>query len=293
MVLTKKLKNKIYKILTFTFLTFIVFSGFCLAQYSEDEKILRQAIAEKDASYCQQLTEMNPEQCLFDMTAALNDDQYCQNITAADLKTQCLEIIIFRQAITAGSLIDCNQITNLELNSQCIKQIISTQTNVDFCNSIEGSDQAFCNDSVAANQAIAKQDIAECDNISDTTTRGNCQTVIKALPQDSDKDGLPDSQERSYGLNPFAADTDADGVDDYQEASQYQTDPRQADTDKDGVNDGLEIVAGSDPLDENITARRPADLAPQPIALLNIFIIAIVVLIISLVVLFLIIKYKQ
>ncbi|MFC1598855.1 hypothetical protein ACFL2U_02535 [Patescibacteria group bacterium] len=255
--------------------------------------MIKKAMEERDSSYCQQMENMSVDDCLSNLSAALGDDQYCKNINDIDIKTRCLETIIFRQAITDNNYTDCNQITGSELNAQCTKQVISTQTDPVSCNDVAGSDQSFCQDSVAANQAIANESIEDCDNISDTKIRENCQTVVKAIPRDSDQDGLPDSQERSYGLNPFAADTDADGLSDFQEASEFRTDPRQADTDKDGITDGQELAAGSDPLDENVTASQPASLAPIAFNLLNVFIIVIVVLIISLVVLFFIIKYKK
>jgi hypothetical protein len=65
---------------------------------------------------------------------------------------------------------------------------------------------------------------------------------------DSDGDGLSDWDEISnYQTDPMRADTDGDGLSDGQEVTQYKTDPRQADTDGDGVNDGAEVRQGTDP----------------------------------------------
>jgi hypothetical protein len=79
------------------------------------------------------------------------------------------------------------------------------------------------------------------------------------LPQDTDQDGLPDSFEADIGTDPLLADSDADGLTDYEEVawdrdvSGYEpggdTDPLNSDTDGDGVNDGDEVAAGTDPLD--------------------------------------------
>jgi hypothetical protein len=79
------------------------------------------------------------------------------------------------------------------------------------------------------------------------------------LPQDTDQDGLPDSFEAGIGTDPLLADSDADGLTDYEEVawdrdvSGYEpggdTDPLNSDTDGDGVNDGDEVAAGTDPLD--------------------------------------------
>jgi hypothetical protein len=65
---------------------------------------------------------------------------------------------------------------------------------------------------------------------------------------DTDGDGLNDWDEISeYRTNPNRADTDGDGLSDGQEVTRYGTDPRQADTDGDGVSDGAEVKQGTDP----------------------------------------------
>jgi hypothetical protein len=79
--------------------------------------------------------------------------------------------------------------------------------------------------------------------------------------RDSDEDGLPDSFEAGIGTDPLLADTDADGLTDYQEVAWDgdvagldpvgDTDPLSADTDADGFLDGMEAAAGYDPLDNS------------------------------------------
>lgn len=58
---------------------------------------------------------------------------------------------------------------------------------------------------------------------------------------DSDHDGLPDELEKKYGTDPNKADTDGDGLTDYQEVMSYFTDPLNPDTDHDGYSDGDEV----------------------------------------------------
>lgn len=74
---------------------------------------------------------------------------------------------------------------------------------------------------------------------------------------DSDNDGLDNDCECSFGLDPFKADTDGDGLTDGEEDADKscsitrgstETDPRRADTDGDGINDGDEKAAGLNPL---------------------------------------------
>src|SRR3989339_53585 len=70
---------------------------------------------------------------------------------------------------------------------------------------------------------------------------------------DSDDDLLGDGDEVSgtsgYVTDPADSDTDSDGIDDYSEIYSYGTDPTASDTDGDSYSDGVEISAGTDPLD--------------------------------------------
>lgn len=67
-------------------------------------------------------------------------------------------------------------------------------------------------------------------------------------PMDSDQDGLTDEEEQQIGSNPLSADTDGDGLPDFNEVFQHGTDPTNIDTDGDGINDHDETVLGTNPL---------------------------------------------
>ncbi len=71
------------------------------------------------------------------------------------------------------------------------------------------------------------------------------------LADDYDGDGLTLEEEYDYDTNPFAKDTDEDGVDDYLEIHQYGTNPIKYDTDEDGMSDGTEILCGLNPLQKD------------------------------------------
>jgi len=58
---------------------------------------------------------------------------------------------------------------------------------------------------------------------------------------DYDNDGLSNSEEKELGTNPKNADTDGDGLTDFEEVKQYRTNPKDIDTDKDGLTDSEEI----------------------------------------------------
>lgn len=58
---------------------------------------------------------------------------------------------------------------------------------------------------------------------------------------DYDGDGIPNDLELEYGTDPYNADTDGDGLSDFDEINNFGTNPLIPDTDGDGLNDGDEI----------------------------------------------------
>jgi outer membrane protein OmpA-like peptidoglycan-associated protein len=66
---------------------------------------------------------------------------------------------------------------------------------------------------------------------------------------DNDGDGLTNGYEKKIGTDPNKADSDGDGLSDFEEATRLHTDPLKADTDQDGVTDGDEVIKyHTDPL---------------------------------------------
>ena len=59
--------------------------------------------------------------------------------------------------------------------------------------------------------------------------------------EDTDGDGLPNTEEEAIGTNPTAADTDRDDLSDFDEVKVYRTDPKKPDSDGDGHTDGTEV----------------------------------------------------
>ncbi len=63
----------------------------------------------------------------------------------------------------------------------------------------------------------------------------------RELAGDVDYDGFRDDIELAMGLDPLSADSDNDGLTDYEEIMIYHTDPLNNDTDGDGALDGIEV----------------------------------------------------
>jgi cell wall-associated NlpC family hydrolase len=72
-------------------------------------------------------------------------------------------------------------------------------------------------------------------------------TTALPPPTDQDGDGLTDHFESLLGTAPDNADSDADGLVDLSEVTEWQTNPLSVDTDADGVADGIEVADGADP----------------------------------------------
>lgn len=118
-------------------------------------------------------------------------------------------------------------------------------------------------------ESVLGLDKSKPDTDSDGISDYNEIVVTKTNPliYDSVQDGISDSEvdldndciknkdEIIFGTNPNKADTDDDGLTDYEEIYTYNTNPVLADTDDDKLIDGDEIVLGFDPLirdtDEN------------------------------------------
>ena len=74
----------------------------------------------------------------------------------------------------------------------------------------------------------------------------------KCVAIDSDGDGLTDTEEKQIGTEIRLADTDSDGLNDYQEVKSYGTNPRNSNTDADRYVDGDEIKLNKNPSIKNL-----------------------------------------
>ena len=104
--------------------------------------------------------------------------------------------------------------------------------------------------------ACAETDIDSVDGGSDVGIVGGTCDDVSA---DWDNDGIPNGDEGCVtnrdsdfdGTGDWQDfDSDNDGIPDDAETNEFGTDPFNPDTDADGYDDGVEIQAGSDPLDD-------------------------------------------
>jgi len=114
---------------------------------------------------------------------------------------------------------------------------------------------ASATQTAAANQtqaAISGQEDTDGDGL---TNSEEAQIGTDPLNPDTDGDGLGDGEEvKTYATNPLAPDTDGDGLGDGDEVHNRRTDPLNPDTDADQLMDGDEITRNTDPLNPDTDA---------------------------------------
>ncbi len=82
----------------------------------------------------------------------------------------------------------------------------------------------------------------DCDGVADEDLPDHDgDGAPDCLDPDDDDDGLNDTDEATYGSDPFLPDSDSDGIPDGAEVHDHGTDPTNPDTDGDGIDDGLEL----------------------------------------------------
>ncbi|HHJ16880.1 MAG TPA: hypothetical protein ENJ80_09305 [Gammaproteobacteria bacterium] len=72
--------------------------------------------------------------------------------------------------------------------------------------------------------------------------------LLAVFEPDDDRDGLSNAQEARQGTLPINPDSDGDGLGNLDEWFQSGTDSQNPDSDGDGINDGVEITAGTSPI---------------------------------------------
>jgi len=162
----------------------------------------------------------------------LKKKSYCERITDGKLKEECVNSIDYLVASWGTDPNACDSLVGDAHRNNCYQEYFVKLSSVDECAKVTNSvRKTQCLDLVNNRLATVLAKPESCDLITDQTLKANCQKNKYTPAKDSDKDGLSDDIEMSLGTNPFKADTDGDGVSDYDEINKTHTSPLSSDTD--------------------------------------------------------------
>jgi len=107
----------------------------------------------------------------------------------------------------------------------------------------------FTSENTVENKNSSNQKASQ-SNLNSNQSLSNQTIIIKEETNDDDRDGLSNDKEKELGTDIKKADTDSDGLNDYEEVNIYKTDPKNKDSDGDSFSDGEEVEKGYNPKGE-------------------------------------------
>lgn len=170
-------------------------------------------------------------ECFNDIAVSSKKKDYCQKITDENLKAECSNSIDYIVASWGTDPNMCDSLVGDIHKNNCYQEYFVKLQSLSECDKVRNEiRKTQCRDTVNNRLATVFNQSEACNLITDQVLKGNCQTNKFIPPLDSDKDSLPDDVEMSLGTNPFKADTDGDGVSDYDEINKFHTNPLRADS---------------------------------------------------------------
>jgi len=198
-----------------------------------------------DIEYCVELEGDIYDSCagLAALTSLdLND---CKKIEDQEKKNNCNDALVILNLDQGYSYEDCDDLIDLERQGSCQQRWISDAITDGNCDH-ESISEELCSSGEMLAQAMDARDPSMCEQIE---MRNIYETCIEMVgPGDKDFDGLDADEEKYRGTSDEDADSDDDGLMDYEEIHDYETDPLNPDSDGDGYSDGVEVIGGYDPL---------------------------------------------
>ncbi|KKW32549.1 MAG: hypothetical protein UY76_C0024G0003 [Candidatus Uhrbacteria bacterium GW2011_GWA2_52_8d] len=166
------------------------------------------------------------DNCYWGLARDLDGKEFCQRISGVQEQARCRDDVHQHLALLSGDVQECEAIEDEARRAGC-KKLLGESLNVYTCD--EAEDPVVCADLALWKSAHEELDPRVCDQITDERRRDSCLEGVRTMiseqtAEDSDSDGLSDSEEETYG-----------------------TDSENPDTDGDGYFDGDEVAAGYDP----------------------------------------------
>ena len=181
----------------------------------------------KNIDKCNELGKADKiNECVNDIAVSSKRKDYCEKITDAKLKNECLDSIDYMNYSWGNDPNLCDNLSNATHKDNCYNEYFIKLVNPDECNSVKDETlKTQCRDTVNNRLGTVLNQPEACESIMDNILKQACKANKTVPLEDSDNDGLPNDLEMSFGLSPFQADTDSDGVSDYDEINKNHTNP--------------------------------------------------------------------
>lgn len=188
----------------------------------------------KNVESCKLLRAKDVDSCYLDIANLNNDKKICELIGKKIVRDACYGNFTYKEAIASKDIKNCYIVASTSRDN-CLSDYFREFNDTKDCSVLDDIDRQKCLDFVNSAQAYRQSDDSLCNSVVDGSMKENCKQIIKNKPLDSDKDGLSDSDERSYGTNPLNSDSDGDGVSDYDEIFKHKTNPFKIDDKGNGI----------------------------------------------------------
>lgn len=186
--------------------------------------------------------------CYFSLAIYDNKIEFCDKIlNDENLFAECKDSLKYNEIILSGDVYRCKELAESKQDA-CQNEFFRSWKDINSCTGLDGELKTNCNDIINHKKAYQEGDEKICDSIGNEVLKSDCLGAVSKKEKDADNDGIDNSDEKSYGTDLFKADTDDDGLNDYDEIFVYFTNPRLADTDGDGHKDGDEVKNGYNPM---------------------------------------------
>lgn len=209
------------------------------------DKVETAASSIGSAEICNKLSDNALTNCVWQVAREQADPTACKLIEDKETQNKCFDSIYRVLATKDQDLSWCEKISSDITRTRCVNTLSEDIAKTKGCVGT-GVDQTVCDRQNVFNAAVASRDPAQCLNLADNNDQVNCLDIVGS--GDKDRDGLGASLEASLGTSDESADSDSDGLSDYDEYHKYGTNPVKADTDGDGYADKVELDSGYDPL---------------------------------------------
>lgn len=166
-----------------------------------------EAASKKDPAICRKLGSEFSDSCILNIAIKTKDEAYCQEIGEPKAKEECLQLFVKRTVLAGTDIARCQEITDATMHQGCLLEFFNRFGAIDQCGPFAGAEKDLCLDIVNNRTAVQKGEAKLCAEIKDLAMRRNCSEVVSLMPIDSDRDGVSDDLERSYGTDPSKPDT--------------------------------------------------------------------------------------